>query len=187
MAVVIYLIQFIIRPRRIIHNHDITAGKVIADKLVIKRFGRIGFRLYGISFLIFTSPSKLRRRFTESQCQHTIYRRKHFGLHFIDFSRFRLSRQFPQTKAVLPQFQLYQKCNAGSIVGTICLIHHLTGYQTVLADNIGNSGELSAITQRVFKQPSNRLVVHTKAAGIDYSLQKKIGFLQLVIEKAICL
>ena len=73
------------------------------------------------------------------------------------------------------------------MVAGVCLGHHIGGDQTVFGYQVGYSGELAAVSYRVTEKPLHLAVIHRKITGIDDTLEKKIGFLKLVIEEDVVL
>ena len=80
MTVEINLVELVVFAARVVHQHDISVGKVLADIFVEKRLGGVFLCLHGVALRVFARPGELRRRLAEVEGQHTIYRAKHLGL-----------------------------------------------------------------------------------------------------------
>ena len=80
VAVVVDLVELVILPARIVHQHHIVALQILTDILRIERLWGIFLRLHRIALGILACPSKLRGWLAKVQHQHAIDGAQHLCL-----------------------------------------------------------------------------------------------------------
>ena len=186
VTVVVDFVTFVEFPVRIVHQHYVIAREVVVHVFLKERQRGILLRIYRLALRIFACPRKFCGRLAKIQYEHTIDGAQHFRFAFLYSRRFgSFGDLFAQVQTEFSQFPGNQSGHSGSIVTAERFRHHLLRHYAVFADNVRDSGKLSAVAQRIFEKPLHHAVIHRLCARVDDALQEQVGFFQLVVEKAV--
>ena len=108
---------------------------------------------------------------------------EHLGLHCLAV----LSLGVAEFETVLAEFGCNLGAHLAGVVGTEGLGHYVGGNDSVFHDQVGDSCELAAVSDRIGEEPVNLTVVEALVFGVDYTLEKEIGLFKLVVEEDIIL
>ena len=203
VTVVVDLIDLVVLAARVVHDHDVVVLEVLTDVLVIEGLRGVFLRGDHVALGVGPGPGELLRRFAEAEDEDAVDFLELLHLHGLEFGGevggsllqlFALEpfqtgslRSLAEAQAVLAEFQGELGAHLGGAVGVHALREHLGRNHAVFHDEVGDAGELSAVTDGVGEEPVHFPVVVRKVLRVDDALQEQVGLLQLVPEEVVVL
>ena len=130
--------------------------------------------------------SELLHGFAQCQAEHAINGGQHLGLTLLNSRRLLLvGHHLAQLQAKFTQLGTYHTRHTTGIVGAVSLWLQTFGYQAVLARQVGNTAEGSAIVDGMMEEELHAQVINGFVSTVDEPLQHQVGLLQLVVEEQI--
>ena len=189
VAVVLYLVCFVIRTAWVVHHHDEGTVEVLANRLLIETLRSIFLSLaYLLAILVAESISEFLYRLTQSKAEHVINLSEHFCLTSLDSSRFlALGYHLAEFETILAELAADEAAHLGSIVAGISLWLSTHWYETILASQVGNTTESTTVIERILEEELHLRILEALLAEVDDTLEHQVSLLQLVVEEEIIL